>query len=155
MSDTCFICLNISNNKVCCSCNIRSHYKCWTSFLKNTNTPDICPQCKCENIQKIHNTRLRSSLRSSLPPLHSHYKQVIPYLTRLLDICHTTVGIEQKRIKSIQIFEYLIINKWFLHQYDKFKNTVQNKLVEMYKCEPHWKYPSEVYMKLFNTQIYI
>lgn len=150
MTNNCFICLDISNNKVCSTCNITAHHKCWNLFLKNSNNNTTCPQCKTVNFYKIHNTRSTKKI-----PVHNNKEDCVRYIKNLLDICEDTVGIENRKQITVQIFEYLIVNSWFVYTHDNFKNCLKDKLIQFYQENPNWKYPSQVYMKLFNTQIYI
>lgn len=52
-----------------------------------------------------------------------------------------------------QIFSYLIVNKYFINDHIKFKNTVQDKLKYFYKYD-NWTAASEIYYYyLFNETI--
>lgn len=85
--------------------------------------------------------------------LHNKYKQsykildkqsVTMYITKYLKECDDCVGRNNKLDSIRKMLSFLIINKWFLQTYQKFADTVKNKLQELYETEK-WTAASEIY----------
>jgi len=52
----------------------------------------------------------------------------------------------------LDMFDYISKNMWFLSKHDKFKQTVEKKLIQFYK-EDEWVEANNIYYKLFKKCI--
>lgn len=158
MSNTCFLCLNNTNNKVCETCNCFSHPQCWGKYLKDqsriitivfdthfTISSDSikCPICK----EKIKN--VKPITRSDTKPgrkfaLDLKITQIIEELLTITD------RNKRKEILS-SLFTIFITNRIILMENKIFLKKVQEKLKELYN--DGWESANLFYLQLFEKQI--
>ena len=147
MEDNCFMCLNNSLKKRCSVCSIRCHNKCWSLFIKKTigiPTSDVnidCPQCR--SIIRVYGPS---------PRLHQSATYVKNVINEKLRRCDDAIGTDNKKNITVEIFEYLYVNMWFINNHKKVKICVKNKLISLY-LEYSWEYARDMYEKMFGEPI--
>ena len=57
-----------------------------------------------------------------------------------------------KKNITVEIFEYLYVNMWFINNHKKVKICVKNKLISLY-LEYSWEYARDMYEKMFGEPI--
>ena len=150
---TCFLCLKNCQHKVCTRCSILCHPTCWGKYVKNTY-PNlthyngiICPQCKLYIKRKKPLTRSQTKIKVYTK------KEILKFVKiKLREVSNTQI--EQQKILHIEeLYKMLSENMWLveLPKYKKFKNTIQNKLIELY---PDWERASHYHEIMFHQPIF-
>jgi hypothetical protein len=152
MSDSCFICLQNTNNRRCNTCSLHCHHKCWMLFLLQRplgSNHAICPQCKqninIKPIKPIKIYRTRSFVKKET-------REIVTNVKNLLNQAEITHGEENKQFIARIIFEYLYLNMEFVNNNPTFKLVIQKKLIHFYEIDK-WDFAQEMNIKMFGEYI--
>ena len=149
MTDNCFLCLEKAKKNMCPAgvCKMKCHTKCYRKYMEvNVNKKNIsCPVC---NSVKLKRYNLRNI---------NIYKRVDKYefverIKNFLFLISNSIGRNNKQDISIQMFEFMYYNLWFLRQHENFTNVTKNKLRELY-IQDNWNYANEVHKRFFGSFI--
>lgn len=148
MSDNCFLCLNKAKMNMCPAnvCKMKCHRKCYEEYIKEQGTANIpCPVCR-QVRKKRYNLRRRVKIKIV------EKDDFITIVKSLLREIETIQGKENKKNVSIKLFDFIVINQWFLNEYIRFRLVVKSKLRELHMTE-NWRYPNDIHKKLFGEYI--
>ena len=145
MTEKCFLCLLNTNNKVCTTCNVGSHVKCWDKYKKNIYKNNLkCPQCSSiiKGDRVCRSMTTRSMTRHSIK--QKSKKVIIKTVNEYLCRCSESDIRYDKMTITMELFNYLVLNIHFVNRYIKFKNTLREKLIFFYE-EEKWYDVGEIY----------
>lgn len=152
MTDNCFLCLEKAKKNMCPAgvCKMKCHYECYNEYIsvkKISGNTIQCPVCRSER-------KIRYNLRRKK---YEKYEIVgkdefVYRVKNFLFLIKSSSGRGNKQELSIQMFEFMYCNLWFLEQNQIFANVVKMKLREL-SNENNWDYPNELHYRFFGTYI--
>lgn len=154
MTDNCFLCLEKAKKNMCPAgvCNMKCHYECYNEYIskqKITGKNIHCPVCRIER-------KIRYNLRRKKYEKYEIVgkEEFVYRVKNFLFLINSLTSRGDKQELSIQMFEFMYCNLWFLEQNPFFANVVKRKLREL--CiESNWDYSNELHNRIFGTYIEI
>jgi len=129
-SRICFVCLETCDDprRRCGTCELRAHHICWTRYSTHPSTgcSPRCPQCRSPLGVGL------GCLRRPVPfgaESRSHVRVVIlkmRVLMRKLQRVPSTFAFRATCFRAI--IEVLLVDKWLLHQYPRFRGAIRSAL---------------------------
>jgi hypothetical protein len=168
MVNTCFLCLQNTNNRVCPQCNTYAHHGCWKKYIDNLAPVEFevavasteheifwnqsvfqpttvkCPVCRDgieveRHLTRSHTAKARETTTVSI---------VKTFLRRV----EGTRG-KQNKIEVVDnLFDYLYKCKNFLKDHSKFRETVRDKLINLHNND-NWEDARFHYRRIFGGTI--
>ena len=134
----CIVCKNKSTKQIFDCCNIVLHTRCVSQYLKKSSFKK-CPTCNKK--KKCYNTRFFNK--------ENIFIQKIKFFLNKLN---TPSIVSARKLMILEMFDYISKNMWFLSKHEKFKQTVEKKLIQFYKVD-EWVEANNIYYKLFKKCI--
>lgn len=159
MTNTCFLCLENTRNKVCVTCNCYAHPSCWGKYLQDQmNITTLvypnhcailsplsvkCPICR-ERIKNIKSITRSDTKLSRKFAIYIKISQTIA-MTRSIE------DVNKKRKLVSELFNILIDNRSIVLENKNLSSDIQDKLSELYKNG--WESANLFHLQMFGEQI--
>ncbi len=161
IKNSCFICLNHSNNKVCQTCNCYAHSSCWGKYLSHTND-DIYCLVEPNGLMLLCNYSIPCPICKThinqLPPLTRSRTQEFRLYNSILEVSDIISNMNdnimsRERLENLhRLFKCFKKIKTFINSNSEISTVIKNNLRQLYHQED-WKIANQYYMELFEEQI--
>ena len=120
-------------------------------ILGNLKKEDIA-NMKCLSKDERYNDVIDNKLKA-LREDKKRVLKVTKYIKKRLDKTERTKKSAKKYTYTIEIYEYICENLWFIRRYDKFNEVVHNKLFQLMSEHPPFKADGLKYLeKLYGLK---